>query len=224
MSRFGNAQWWSQQAPLLLAIALLLATAAHLSWRSVAWLQLLRSEPIVTVPRVQAPTASVAPQQLAHLFGLPPRAEPVAPPPTRLRLTLHGSFVHPDPLRSSAIIQSDGGAARLLTVNGLLEPGVRLHAVYSDRVEIDRNGQLETLTFPKRRQPVAGSGITTAARAAPADAPAPEAVRPEQLALLQEEQFKQLRERMAVLRQRIHGHSAEADPPVPHPDSLTQSD
>lgn len=224
MSKLGNAHWWSLQAPFLLAIALLLGTAVHLGWRSVAWLELLRSEPAVSLPRPPAPIASVAPQQLALLFGSPPRAEPVAPPPTRLRLTLHGSFVHPDPSRSSAIIQSDGGAARLLTVNSQLEPGVRLHAVYPDRVEIDRNGQLESLPFPKRRQPVAGSGITAAARPSAPNAPASDAIRPEQLAMLQEEQFRQLRERMAILRQRIQGHSAEAEPLSPPTDSPIQSD
>ena len=69
---------------------------------------LLRSEPVVALPRPQAPITSVAPPQLANLFGLPPRAAPVAPPATTLRLTLHGSFVHPDPARSSAI--SSGSA------------------------------------------------------------------------------------------------------------------
>ncbi|HTN31485.1 MAG TPA: type II secretion system protein N [Pseudomonas sp.] len=219
MSRFGNAHWWSLQAPLLLAIALLLGTAVHLAWRSAAWLNLLRSEPVIAIPRPQAPVASLAPQQLAKLFGLPPRAAPVAPPATTLRLTLHGSFVHPDPARSSAIIQRDGGPAKRQTVNSQLEPGVRLHAVYPDRVEIERNGQLETLPFPRYRQTLSGNGVSTAP--APASAPA---VSSEQLAMLQEESFKQLRERMATLRQRIQGNTAEAEVLPPPTDSPTQSD
>lgn len=217
MSRFGNAHWWSSQAPVLLGVALLLGTAIHLAWRGVAWLDVLRHEPAVTVPEPRASAVSLAPRQLANLFGPPPRSEPAAPPATRLRLMLHGSFVHPDPARSRAIIQSDGGPARLLTVNGLLEPGVRLHAVYPDRVEIERNGQLETLAFPRRRQNAVGSGVTTSAAGA-------EGVRPEQLAMLQQEQFKQLRERMATLRQRIQGNSTEAGTPEPPPLPPTQSD
>lgn len=216
MSRFGNAHWWSLQAPLLLAIALLLGTAVHLAWRSAAWLSLLRSEPAIVTPRPQAPVASVAPQQLANLFGLPPRAEPVAPPATTLRLTLHGSFVHPDPSRSSAIIQRDGGPARRQAVDSQLEPGVRLHAVYPDRVEIERNGQLETLPFPQRRLNIGGSSVS--ASSGPASVPA------EQLALLQDERFKQLRERMAILRQRIQGNTAEAEMLAPPTDPSTQSD
>lgn len=101
---------------------------------------------------------------------------------------------------------------------------MRLHAVYPDRVEIERNGQLETLPFPKRRQAVAGGGISTAASAPGAREPASDSIRPEQLAMLQEERFKQLRERMSVLRQRIQGHSAEAEPLAPPTDSPTQSD
>ena len=62
MSRFGNAHWWSLQAPLLLAIVLLLGTAVHLAWRGSAWLNLLRSEPVVALPRPQAPITSVAPR------------------------------------------------------------------------------------------------------------------------------------------------------------------
>ncbi|HLT03487.1 MAG TPA: type II secretion system protein N [Pseudomonas sp.] len=217
MSRFGNAHWWSSQAPVLLGIALLLGTAIHLAWRGVAWLDVLRHEPAVSVPAPRATAASLAPRHLADLFGPPPRTEPAAPPATRLRLMLHGSFVHADPARSSAIIQGDGGPARLLTVNGLLEPGVRLHAVYPDRVEIERNGQLETLAFPRRRQGPVGSGVTTSAAE-------PEGTRPEQLAMLQQEQFKQLRERMATLRQRIQGNATEAETPAPPPPSPTQSD
>ncbi len=217
MSRFGNAHWWSSQAPVLLGIALLLGTAIHLAWRGVAWLDVLRHEPAVSVPAPRATAASLAPRHLADLFGPPPRTEPAAPPATRLRLMLHGSFVHADPARSSAIIQGDGGPARLLTVNGLLEPGVRLHAVYPDRVEIERNGQLETLAFPRRRQGPVGSGVTTSAAE-------PEGTRPEQLAMLQQEQFKQLRERMATLRQRIQGNATEAGTPEPPPHPPTQSD
>jgi general secretion pathway protein C len=221
LSRFGNAHWWSLQAPLLLAIVLLLGTAVHLAWRGSAWLNLLRSEPVVALPRPQAPITSVAPPQLANLFGLPPRAAPVAPPATTLRLTLHGSFVHPDPARSSAIIQRDGGPARRQTVNSQLDPGVRLHAVYPDRVEIDRNGQLETLPFPRRRQALAGSGVSAVPASAAAEAPAASS---EQLAVLQEERFRQLRERMATLRQRIQGNTAEAAVLAPPTDSPTQSD
>lgn len=216
MSRFGNAHWWSLQAPLLLAITLLLGTVVHLAWRSVAWLELLRSEPTVVIPSPKKAVASVAPQQLANLFGQPPRSEPVAPPPTTLRLTLNGSFVHPDPARSSAIIQRDGGIPRRHAVNSQLEPGVRLHAVYPDRVEIDRNGELETLPFPKRRQSIAPSGVSSTAPIGSVSA--------EQLALLQDERFKQLRERMATLRQRIQGNSAEAESLPPPTDSPTQSD
>ena len=81
---------------------------------------------------------------------------------------------------------------------------------------LERHGHLATLPFTQRRMTIGGRNVS--ASSGPASVPA------EQLALLQDERFKQLRERMAILRQRIQGNTAEAEMLAPPTDPSTQSD
>ena len=124
----------------------------------------------------------------------PPEAR--AAPATRLGLTLQGSFVNPDPRRSSAIIQAAGAPPRHYRPGQELESDVRLHAVYPDHVEIERNGSLETLHFPYRGK----------ADAAPATRQAsPGTGAPVELEELPDEDLEQLRERLSGLREQLEG-------------------
>ena len=102
----------------------------------------------------------------AHLFGTAAGAVggPDAPP-TTMPLILAGVIADKDPGKGQAIIGENAAAAKLYSVNAMIPGGARLHAVYRDRVVIDRNGTLETLALP--RTPL--SGVT------PANAPVPTA-------------------------------------------------
>ncbi|HLD67221.1 MAG TPA: type II secretion system protein N, partial [Pseudomonas sp.] len=150
--------------------------------------------------------AMPAPEQLATLFGpsRPTTASDAAPPATDLRLTLVGSFVHADPQRSSAIVQREGGKPQRYASGSELERGIRLHGVYRDRIELERNGRLETLLFPTRSQAQAGRSYSPPSESASA------LDQLDNLDNLEEENAALLRERMDALRQQM-----EAGNPMP---------
>lgn len=192
---------WKRHLPSAL---LVLALSASLAWQGVEWLRLLRSPP-PPAPPSQAPAATtLGVTRLAPLFGHPPEARDA--PATRLGLTLQGSIVNADPRLSSAIIQAAGAPARHYRPGQELEPGVRLHAVYPDRVEIERNGSLETLHFPYRGKP----------DAAPATRQAPPGTgAPVELEELPDEDLEQLRERLSGLREQLEGELREETDETP---------
>lgn len=95
----------------------------------------------------------------AHLFGSAPLAANGNAPPTRLPLVLTGVFADPGhPNRGQAIIGPSAAAARLYSVGAAISGGAHLHAVYADRVLLERNGALETLMLP--RTPLPGTRYT----------------------------------------------------------------
>ncbi|MFV0455110.1 MAG: type II secretion system protein N [Pseudomonas sp.] len=97
-----------------------------------------------------AAVAGAAPdlQRMETLFGAPPPIQAPVSTLSSVDLTLHGSFVHAEPERSIAIIQLAGGVPELFHPGDELESGLQLQTVYADRVELLRNGGLETLYFP----------------------------------------------------------------------------
>ena len=116
------------------------------------------------------PHSSTNPQLLlativnAHLFGAATGATGGAnAPPTTMSLILAGVIADVDPSKGQAIIGENAAAAKLYSVNGVIAGGARLHAVYSDRVLIERNGGLETLALPRN----ALGGAAGVARPAP---------------------------------------------------------
>jgi len=81
-----------------------------------------------------------------------------------------------DPSKGQAIIGENAIAAKLYAVGGAIPGGAHLHAVYSDRVLIERNGVLEALKFPRTPQtgsafgpspPVTRNNVAAAAAANP---------------------------------------------------------
>ncbi|MEJ0004924.1 MAG: type II secretion system protein N [Steroidobacteraceae bacterium] len=94
---------------------------------------------------------NVAMVAAAHLFGAAPEA-PRAPDAiirsTDSKLVLTGTFATGDPARGKAIIAADGAASNVYAV-GQNVAGAMLDSVYSDHVLLRRNGQLESLAFPK---------------------------------------------------------------------------
>lgn len=86
----------------------------------------------------------------AHLFGTSPLANGTNAPPTSMPLVLTGVIAvkdHPD--RGQAIIGANVADAKLYSVGAAISGGAHLHAVYDDRVLLERNGGLETLMLPR---------------------------------------------------------------------------
>ena len=92
----------------------------------------------------------------AHLFGEARAASDAGDAPqTSVSLTLAGVLALPDPKKGLAIIAPTAGSARLYTVGAAVPGGVRLHAVYPDRVLLDRGGVIESLLLPRKLSAVA---------------------------------------------------------------------
>ncbi|MCY1506877.1 Type II secretion system protein N [compost metagenome] len=201
--------WPQRHAPALVGALLVLAMGASFAWQTVHWLRLVDAGTEASAPD-DAPAATAQPlQNLEPLFGPAPAARPSGPPPsTNLRLTLLGSFVHAGPDKSIAIIQYEGGKPRRFTAGDEITSGVKVHAVYRNRVEIERNGRLESLSFPPPRSrftPVGG-----------AQEPSAEVI--DELSGLQEDNAAELRERMEKLRQQMEDpDNAPVDPSVVQP-------
>jgi general secretion pathway protein C len=104
----------------------------------------------------------------AHLFGSAAVSTGPDAPPTTMALILAGVIAEKDPARGEAIIGPNAAAAKLYSVGAVIGGGARLHAVYADRVLLERNGGLETLMLPRTALP----GAAGLARARPAPAAA----------------------------------------------------
>jgi general secretion pathway protein C len=87
----------------------------------------------------------------AHLFGQKVAAPVSASdaPQSSMPLVLAGVYAVNDPNRGMAIIGQTATNARLVQVGGAIAGGAKLHAVYIDRVLIDRGGALEAVYLPK---------------------------------------------------------------------------
>jgi general secretion pathway protein C len=166
--------------PPVVAALLLLAIAyqlAELTWAVIPHHAFDSPPPRIVQPapadgRAGA-TANFSALAESHLFG-ELKAEPapveqpvtseVDAPDTTLPLTLTGVIVEENSRRSQAHIISgrsgSRGEERNYAVGDEIENanGATLHAVYRDRVLINRNGQLETLRFDEARMATASSG------------------------------------------------------------------
>lgn len=161
--------------PVVMAI-LLLATAyqlAKLTWALIPQHAFDRPTPQIVQPGASAQPRSAAHYtalQESHLFG-EARAEPasapapvtseVDAPDTTLPLTLTGVTADESGDLSQAHIISGRADERRYRIEDEIENanGARLHAVYRDRVIINRGGQLETLRFDETRTAAAPSRL-----------------------------------------------------------------
>jgi len=137
-----------QQTPLLASAVVVVLFGIYLATQINDWWRLTQA-PAEAHADLEV-VAGVAPdlQRMETLFGAPAEAQNQTASIASTDLTLHGSFVHAQPERSMAIIQRTGGVPELYRPGAELDNGVSLQAVYADRVEILRNGSLETLYFP----------------------------------------------------------------------------
>lgn len=156
--------WWLLTQKLLV-IVLVIGSAiytAHFTW---LWLE--------PVPQIQAPTITPAGgsagsdradlarlgDQLAQveLFGafvseqaaVEEEPRPVEAPDTRLNLTLQAILAQGIEGEGFAIIAQRSGAGRAFSIGDEVFGQAELAAVYGDRVILSRNGQMETLRYPR---------------------------------------------------------------------------
>ena len=91
----------------------------------------------------------------AHLFGAAPtlRQDGVNAPQTSMPLVLTGIIAGNDPQNGLAILGQSAQTTKVYAVGDSVPGGATLHSVYSDRVVIDREGQLESLSLPRQVNP-----------------------------------------------------------------------
>ncbi|MGH8236281.1 MAG: type II secretion system protein GspC [Steroidobacteraceae bacterium] len=173
-----SGQQWLDRATRTLPQALTVVLVVAIAWQLVqlTWLLLERRAPADAGDMVMAPPPAAAARKgidvqaiaTAHLFGMA-QAEQAAPEdaqPTQMNLVLSAVFAANDPTKGLAVIGESPQSAKVYAVGSVVRPGTKLHSVYLDRVLLDRNGQLETLSLPKPS--TAGIAIT---RTAPAPRP-----------------------------------------------------
>jgi general secretion pathway protein C len=117
-------------------------------------------------------TVDVAAITSAHLFGTPPiESKPgqdaVNAQQTSLPLVLVGIIAAADPQNGLAILGENPAAAKVYAVGDNIPGGAKLHSVLEDKVIIDRNGTLESLTLPRTAQAGAPPPSTSALQTEP---------------------------------------------------------
>jgi len=106
----------------------------------------------------------------AHLFGAAAVAKQndANAPQTSMPLVLTGIIAGNDPQNGLAILGPTAQTAKVHAVGDTVPGGVRLHSVYTDRVIIDRNGQLESLVLPRQ---ASGAAPAPSASSLPTQSP-----------------------------------------------------
>ena len=155
----------SHTAPQVVMVVLVIAIA----WQLVQLTWLLLDRGPQPLPATAPPPMNVAPVRSgvdiqaivnAHLFdvaAVETQPDAANAPATQMNLVLPAVFASEDPAKGLAIIGESAQSAKVFAVGGTVRPGTKLHAVYIDRVILDRNGNLEALSLPKR-----GSGALIA--------------------------------------------------------------
>lgn len=156
-----SAQQWLERATRTLPKALSVVLTIAIAWQLVQLTWMLLEPPVEAdnVPIVASTAAANRPKGVdvqaivnAKLFGAAQTATPVAgpAPETQLNLVLSAVFAADDPAKGLAIIGESAQQTKVYSVGDTIRSGTRLHAVYPDRVILDRGGALETLALPKR--------------------------------------------------------------------------
>jgi general secretion pathway protein C len=167
-----SAQQWLERATRTLPKALTVVLAIAIAWQLVqlTWMLLEPAPDFDTGPIAASATTSPRPKGVdvqaivnAKLFGTAQTEAAVAgpAPETQLNLVLYAVFATDDPEKGLAIIGESAQQTKVYSVGDTIRSSTRLHAVYPDRVILDRGGGLETLALPKRNL------VAMAARPAP---------------------------------------------------------
>ena len=165
-----------------------LALVAGIAWQlaRIIWMLMPGSDvgeqliapPIQISRSATASAGSVDVQAIAntHIFGEADKQEIVVAPQedyenlaeTRLSLTLKGTIASQEEGSSIAIIADSSNEEKIYVVKNIVAPGATLHAIYADRVILNRGGTLEVLNLPKEFPPSAAPvrrNTSTVARA-----------------------------------------------------------
>ena len=155
----------NRQLPRWVSLALVVGIAWQLA--RIVWMLLPGSggaDPLIAPPvqisrQVPDPASSVDVQAIAnaHLLGKADAEAVVVAPQenhenlseTRLNLSLKGTIASPEPVNSIAIIADARNEEKNYVVRDTVAPGATLHAIYADRVVLNRGGVLEVLKLPK---------------------------------------------------------------------------
>lgn len=89
------------------------------------------------------------------------KSRPVVAPKTALNMILKAVFVAPDASQSGAIIAAHGKTTQYFKIGGEIDRGITLVGVQADHVVIERNGQRESLFFPKKDSIARGNIAST---------------------------------------------------------------
>lgn len=104
-------------------------------------------------PPPQTPRVNVAAIANSDLFGAPKPAavaNAADAPRTSIPLVLTGIIAANDPRQGLAILGENAASTKVYAVGDTVPGGVRLHSVLNDKVILDRNGTLESLTLPRQ--------------------------------------------------------------------------
>jgi general secretion pathway protein C len=145
------------------------ALAAALGIQAAVIVTHLAGSGAAALPRspVAAVTASHPPLDLAalsngHLFGAPPAPPPVTDanaPTTNMPLVLTGIMAATDPKNGLAIIGTTATNAKVYPVGERVPGNAQVHAIYPDRVLLERNGTIEALLLPSKFAGAAAPGL-----------------------------------------------------------------
>jgi general secretion pathway protein C len=158
-----------ERLPQIASAVLAIALAVELGYLA---LGLLGSSGIGSTATPSAPAEAVPARRTldvqsivnAHLFGIAASSlskDASNAPNTSMNLVLAGTIATDDPKHGLAIIGETTANTKVYSVGDAVNGGVTLHAVYTDRVLLERGGAIEALTLP--RQSLKGPGGKSAA-------------------------------------------------------------
>ncbi|HWZ62653.1 MAG TPA: type II secretion system protein GspC [Steroidobacteraceae bacterium] len=161
-------------ATWVLALALGVQAAFIVTDLAGAW-RAPRTGPAAPQP-FQRRVADVGAVANAHLFGAAPapKQDDASARPSSVQLVLTGIIAGNDPQNGLAILGPTAQTAKVHAVGDAIAGGVKLHSVYSDRVILDRNGQLESLALPHQ---ATGAAPAPSASSLPTESPVVERMR-----------------------------------------------
>jgi len=168
-----DAQRWLWRLPEFINIVLVAALGLALA--QLFWLVWPEPAPEVIAPSNAGAAARAKPAERidvsaiarAHLFGEQTvasaeleRQKELNAPETQLNLELTGIIADRDGNRSRALIKNQKGEQAGYSVGEQIVSGVKLRAIYADRVILDRSGRLETLTLESVKKAESMIGLT----------------------------------------------------------------
>ena len=168
-----DAQRWLSRLPEFVNIVLVAALGLALA--QLFWLVWPEPAPEVIAPSQAGGAAGAKPVKRidvsaiagAHLFGEQTvasaeleRQKELNAPETQLNLELTGIIADRDGSRSRALIKDQKGKQDGYRVDEQIVSGVKLRAIYADRVILDRSGRLETLTLESVKKAQSMTGLT----------------------------------------------------------------